>query len=94
MKNRNRAWRRAQKQLNKSRRIKLCSCWMCGNPRKFFKGDDKLTIQERKQLESEKLYDDEDHYDSYYTHWASESGYYDSWGYEFWEEYLEKENER
>lgn len=28
-----------------------CSCWMCGNPRKYHKqtGEHKLTIQERKQ---------------------------------------------
>ena len=25
-----------------------CSCFMCGNPRRNFKGDDALTIQERK----------------------------------------------
>lgn len=25
-----------------------CSCWMCGNPRRYMKGIDKLTIQERK----------------------------------------------
>ncbi len=25
-----------------------CSCFMCGNPRRKFKGDDALTIQERK----------------------------------------------
>ena len=24
-----------------------CSCWMCGNPRKYAKGPDKLTIRER-----------------------------------------------
>lgn len=26
----------------------LCSCSMCGNPRRFFDGKEKLTIQERK----------------------------------------------
>jgi len=34
-----------------NRRIKtrkVCSCWMCGNPRRFFK--DKTTIQEKKNL--------------------------------------------
>ena len=31
-----------------------CSCWMCGNPRSYFKGKDKLTLQERKALESQK----------------------------------------
>ena len=25
-----------------------CSCWQCKNPRRVFKGKDKLTIQERK----------------------------------------------
>ena len=25
-----------------------CSCWMCGNPRHYFKGKDKRTIQELK----------------------------------------------
>ena len=25
-----------------------CSCAMCGNPRRFFKGKDKLTMQERR----------------------------------------------
>ena len=29
---------------------RLCSCVGCGNPRLFAKGDDKLTIQERKEL--------------------------------------------
>lgn len=28
-----------------------CSCAMCGNPRKHFKGKDKLTIQERRERE-------------------------------------------
>ncbi len=28
--------------------MKICSCWMCGNPRRWSKGDDKLTIQERR----------------------------------------------
>ena len=26
---------------------KLCSCWMCGNPRKHAKGENKLSKQER-----------------------------------------------
>jgi len=30
---------------------KQCSCWMCGNPRKW---DNELTIQERKQMENDK----------------------------------------
>jgi len=30
-----------------------CSCHMCGNPRRHWKGDDALTLQERKANESE-----------------------------------------
>jgi hypothetical protein len=30
-----------------------CSCRMCGNPRKHLKGDDKLTLAEIKQRDSE-----------------------------------------
>ena len=29
--------------------ISVCSCWMCGNPRRFFTGDEKITMQERKE---------------------------------------------
>lgn len=40
--------------LEKARRtadnLKLCSCWMCGNPRRFFKGVDRLRIGERRFL--------------------------------------------
>lgn len=32
-----------------------CNCWMCKNPRRIFKGNEKLTIQEKKQIESEKF---------------------------------------
>jgi hypothetical protein len=32
-----------------------CNCWMCKNPRRVFKGDDTLTMQERKQNESENI---------------------------------------
>lgn len=35
-----------------------CSCWMCGNPRKFMKGSDKFTIQEKR--ENEKHYRTQD----------------------------------
>ena len=28
---------------------KACSCHCCGNPRKFFKGKEKITMQERRQ---------------------------------------------
>jgi hypothetical protein len=27
-----------------------CSCWMCGNPRKYMKGEAKFTYQELKQM--------------------------------------------
>ncbi len=27
-----------------------CSCWMCGNPRKFFKGKYKYSLQEMKHM--------------------------------------------
>lgn len=27
---------------------KRCSCWMCGNPRRYMKGKEKYTIQELK----------------------------------------------
>ena len=30
----------------------LCSCHMCGNPRKFAKGDERLTMQERRDRDS------------------------------------------
>ena len=29
----------------------LCSCWMCGNPRKYNRGKTKLTRQELKSLD-------------------------------------------
>jgi transposase len=29
----------------------LCSCYMCGNPRHRFKGDDRFTLQERRFIE-------------------------------------------
>jgi hypothetical protein len=28
---------------------KVCSSYCCGNPRRFFKGNDRLTMQERRQ---------------------------------------------
>lgn len=31
-----------------------CSCWMCGNPRRFSKGKEKLTFQERQHSEDGK----------------------------------------
>lgn len=30
--------------------LAACSCWMCGNPRRFAKSD-RLTLQERRALE-------------------------------------------
>ncbi|MCM1513045.1 MAG: hypothetical protein NC112_08080 [Oxalobacter formigenes] len=32
---------------------KMCSCWMCGNPRRYAKGKEQLTIQERRFQDSE-----------------------------------------
>lgn len=29
--------------------LAVCSCAMCGNPRRFRKGEDKLTLQERRR---------------------------------------------
>lgn len=34
--------------------LKMCSCNMCGNQRRFSKGEDKLTIQEKKALQAER----------------------------------------
>lgn len=33
---------------------KPCSCWMCGNPRKFFK---ELTLQEKSDLETDRKWE-------------------------------------
>jgi hypothetical protein len=33
--------------------LATCSCWMCGNPRRYFKGDAKITMQERKAQNEE-----------------------------------------
>jgi len=42
-----------EKRAHKLRDTKVpCSCSMCGNPRKFLKGEEKLTIQERKSNEN------------------------------------------
>ena len=35
---------------------KRCSCFMCGNPRKWSKGDESLTLQERKAQKSHSDY--------------------------------------
>ena len=32
-----------------------CSCYMCGNPRRKFKGKNSLTLQELKALEAERI---------------------------------------
>lgn len=29
---------------------KSCSCWMCGNPRKWMKGRARLTMQEQREM--------------------------------------------
>ncbi|HET9274322.1 MAG TPA: hypothetical protein VFO09_08655 [Methyloceanibacter sp.] len=31
---------------------KICSSWCCGNPRRWHKGEDRLTMQERRDLQS------------------------------------------
>lgn len=28
--------------------LAVCSCWMCGNPRRHIKGAERLTLQERR----------------------------------------------
>jgi hypothetical protein len=33
---------------HKADHLAICSCSMCGNPRRHFKGKDRITIQERK----------------------------------------------
>lgn len=35
----------------------ICSCPMCGNPRKYFKGKDALTLQERKFYQLDKSWE-------------------------------------
>lgn len=37
----------------------MCSCAMCGNPRKFFKGKERITMQERRENASEKISPDD-----------------------------------
>lgn len=32
--------------IRNSDNLKMCSCWMCGNPRRYLKGKDKFTRQE------------------------------------------------
>lgn len=65
---RNLAYRRAMKARMKQRakrkmptwsnaeqhadHLKACSCYMCGNPRRYFKGIEKITMQERKANEA------------------------------------------
>lgn len=28
--------------------LAVCSCWMCGNPRRMLKGTERITVQERR----------------------------------------------
>lgn len=41
--------------------MSMCSCWMCGNPRRRYTGWNhaKLTVQEKKQFDNEKAQMDE-----------------------------------
>ena len=32
--------------------LAVCSCWMCGNPRRHAKGTERLTLQERRLAHS------------------------------------------
>jgi hypothetical protein len=60
--------------MNSAATLASCSCWMCGNPRKYCKGSDKYTIQEQRQFESEK------HYIHYVDPWDDDSyEYYLDW---------------
>lgn len=36
-----------------ARTHKPCSCYLCGNPRKWMKGKDRLTLQERRAREGD-----------------------------------------
>jgi hypothetical protein len=42
-------YRRGETRRSVNREVR-CSCWCCGNPRKWF---EQLTVQERKALEAE-----------------------------------------
>lgn len=33
--------------------LAVCSCWMCGNPRRYAKSDQRLTLAERKAQEGD-----------------------------------------
>ncbi len=46
---RDKAFRLSQK--HKDKKVKKCSCWMCGSDRKYGKGEFRLTLQERKANE-------------------------------------------
>ena len=35
--------------------LATCSCWMCGNPRRYSKGTERLTLQERRGAAIAKL---------------------------------------
>ena len=41
---------------------RACSCRCCANPRKLYKGNDKLTLQERKEVSKEKIDKKDDDY--------------------------------
>lgn len=40
------------KMAAESKTPQRCSCWMCGNPRKFFTGVHSLTLKEQSAIES------------------------------------------
>ena len=37
-------------QATSAEHLAVCSCWMCGNQRRYAKGHEKLTPQERRQV--------------------------------------------
>jgi hypothetical protein len=39
---------REEHKSRKTKSLSSCSCWMCGNPRKYFQGKYRLTMQERR----------------------------------------------
>ena len=41
---------RKENLIHNADNLTICSCWMCGNPRRYFKGKYQQTIQERRAL--------------------------------------------
>ena len=74
--------------------LACCSSYCCGNPRRQnFSGKDKLTLQERIQLEREEYFEDEDNFDSYITEHNTQLGYNEFYGRAFWELYQEVDDD-